>query len=168
MMSRRTKILLPTTNNLLAPGHSNYEEKQIKKQQKQAHYYNRHTKPLSELTEGQSVRVQSKPGTKYWEKGTVTRVLPYHSYELQVGGREMRRNRVQIRECKGADTTPNDTANRSGTTIDPTVHPEFSTTRPITPTEANREPCRTRSGRIVHPPKQHEASGTVFRGAFCV
>ena len=161
MMSRRTKTLLPTTNNLLSPRPSNvhYKEKQIAKQQKQAHYYNRRAKPLSQLTEGQSVRVHSKPGTTSWEKGTVTRALPYNSYELEVGGREIRRNRIQIRESQGAHTTSDDIKNKTVNTGIPnmsTESPEMSSPkRAIIPTQrpANNQPCRTRSGHIVHPPK---------------
>ena len=73
MMSRRMKTLLPTTNNLLAPRPSDvhYKDKHIIKHWKQEHYYNRY----AELPEGQCVRVQNKPGTKAWEKATVTEVL---------------------------------------------------------------------------------------------
>ena len=161
MMSRRTKTLLPTTNNLLAPRPSNvhYKKKQIAKQQKQVHYYNHRAKPLSQLTEGQSVRVHSKPSTTSWEKGTVTRALPYNSYELEVGGREICRNRIQIRESQGAHTTSDDIKNKTVNTGFPnmsTQSPEMSSPKcAIIPTQrpANNQPCRTRSGRIVHPPK---------------
>ena len=161
MMSRRTKTLLPTTNNLLTPRPSNvyYKEKQIAKQQKQAHYYNRRAKPLSQLTEGQSLQVHSKPGATSWEKGTVTRALSYNSYELEVGGREICRNRIQIRDSQGAHTTSNDTKNKSvntGNRNTSTESPEMSSPKHvIVPTQrpANNQPRRTKSGRIVHPPK---------------
>ena len=161
MMSRRTKTLLPTSNNLLFPSPSNvhYKEKQTANKRKQAHYYNRRAKPLSQLTEGQNVRVRSKPGAASWEKGTVTRVLPYHSYEVDIGGREIRRNRVQIRDSPGAHLTLDDPNNKGQVNGDQNMSKESqdmsSPKRVITPTEgpANNQPIRTKSGRVVRPPQ---------------
>ena len=113
-----------------------YKEKQLAKQQEQVHY-NRRSKPLSQLTEGQSVRVHSKPGAASWEKGTVTRVLP----------------------SQGAYTTSDDAKNKSVNTGNPKMSPEspeVSSPKPVivlTERLTNNQPCRTRSGHIVDPPK---------------
>ena len=60
-MGRRTKRLIPTTQNLLMPKTNppRVEKSQLKeRQQVQAKYYNRTTKELPTLSEGDVVRMK--------------------------------------------------------------------------------------------------------------
>ena len=61
LMGRRTKTLIPTTQNLLMPKTNPHriEKSQLKEhQQVQAKYYNRTTKELPTLSEGDVVQMK--------------------------------------------------------------------------------------------------------------
>ena len=60
LVGRRCRTSLPTSRHNLRPRHSTEHEKQ-------ANYYNRSTRPLSELSPGDPVRMRL-PGTKTWSK----------------------------------------------------------------------------------------------------
>ena len=74
-MNRRTRTLLPITNNLLQPRSVNAKQEREKMkdiQKKQAHYYNRGARDLPILDEGETVRM--KPfalNKKEWKKVVV-------------------------------------------------------------------------------------------------
>jgi len=102
LLSRRTRTLLPMKASFLQPrSMDTYKERQKLKQRqdRQAHYYNKHAKDLSVLEEGDVVRM--KPfvlGQKVWQKGQVLRRLDERSYEIDTGNGVYRRNRVHIRK----------------------------------------------------------------------
>ena len=74
-MNRRTRTILPTTNNLLEPKNLNtsHEKEKLRDARKmQARYYNTSAHDLPVLSEGDTVRI--KPfiqGQKEWKKGVV-------------------------------------------------------------------------------------------------
>ena len=72
----------------------------IRKRQTVKTYYDRHTKPLPDLTIGQSVRVKCHPQipNSNWESGMVIYKEAPRSYGVQVNGRFYRRNRIHIRQ----------------------------------------------------------------------
>ena len=71
----------------------------IREKQTVKTYYDRHTKPLPDLTIGQPVRVKCHPQipNSNWESGTVIGKAP-RSYGVQVNGKFNRRNRIHIRQ----------------------------------------------------------------------
>ena len=72
----------------------------IRKRQTAKTYYDRHTKPLLDLTIGQPVRVKCHPQipNSNRESGTVFGKEAQRSYGVQVNGIFYRRNRIHIRQ----------------------------------------------------------------------
>ena len=70
----------------------------VRKRQTAKTYYDRHTKPLPDLTIGQPVRVKCHPKipNSNWESGMVIGKEATWSYGVQVNGRFYRRNRIHI------------------------------------------------------------------------
>ena len=103
LFSRRTKTLLPTTKRLLEPSITTQvlKEKQLKVQ-KQAKYYNRHTKDLPPLHEGDKVSIQPiRAHEREWKQATVNKQVNIRSYEVELeDGNTLRRNRrhLQVRK----------------------------------------------------------------------
>ena len=67
---------------------------------RQAHYYNRGARDLKPLKIQDPVRIAPPDGlgqTREWKRGTVTKVLPNRSYEIQSDGVNYRRNRRHLR-----------------------------------------------------------------------
>ncbi|MGH0185610.1 UNVERIFIED_CONTAM: hypothetical protein FKN15_018632 [Acipenser sinensis] len=99
-MSRRTRTLLPTAQQLLKPKvvEDVTERKEIR-QQKTKHYYNRQAKDMPELQEGQTIRALLTPNSKSnkWEPGICTKQISPRSYEVKVNGHTYRRNRKDIK-----------------------------------------------------------------------
>ncbi|MGH0142006.1 UNVERIFIED_CONTAM: hypothetical protein FKN15_074960 [Acipenser sinensis] len=100
LMSRRTRTLLPTAQQLLKPKvvEDVTERKEIR-QQKTKHYYNRQAKDMPELQEGQTIRALLTPNSKSnkWEPGICTKQISPRSYEVKVNGHTYRRNRKDIK-----------------------------------------------------------------------
>ena len=74
-------------------------EKTTKHQKSQA-YYDRTAKDLNELNPGDTVRVKPEGLLKgqEWKKGTVSQNCGYRSYDVNVDGKLLRRNRVHLKE----------------------------------------------------------------------
>ncbi|KAL1268701.1 hypothetical protein QQF64_034064 [Cirrhinus molitorella] len=73
LMSRHLRSTLPSTNQQLLPkvvSCKDVRAKRLHKQQHQKSYYDRSARPLSQLKEGQAVRVQEKG---YWEPAVIIR-----------------------------------------------------------------------------------------------
>ena len=67
---------------------------------KQKEYYNKGSKELEALEEGNTVRIKPQDG-KEWKKAIVLKVLPYKSYIVKTeSGREYRRNRRDLIKTK--------------------------------------------------------------------
>lgn len=99
LMSRRLRSMVPARVSSLLPALTApdkfYDNREDLLQQTEARY-NARSRPLTDLSEGDSVRVQMTSDGK-WTPGTVSRVRPEpRSYDVQVGGRTLRRNRSQI------------------------------------------------------------------------
>ena len=103
-LGRRTKTKLPTTHDALKPmqHQSKHEMQQLMLNQKrQAHYFNKHSKPLSELDEGDVVRMKPfRLGDDKWKKATVLRRLDERSYEVIHHNQVYRRNREHLRSSR--------------------------------------------------------------------
>nr|XP_054761445.1 uncharacterized protein LOC129267847 [Lytechinus pictus] len=101
-LGRRTQILLPTTESLLKPrGHTISDLENLKKmQQRQAKYFDRHTKSHPDLRDGSVVRMKPFTTTnKKWTKATVAKRLDERSYELECNDKLYTRNREHLRAC---------------------------------------------------------------------
>ncbi|KAK7105231.1 hypothetical protein V1264_016637 [Littorina saxatilis] len=99
-LNRRTRTLLPTTQTLLKPKLDHEaKDKLILSQKKQKRNFDKHSKDLPTLEEGDSVRLQPfRLGEKKWKKGVVARRLDDRSYEVEADGALYRRNRVHLRQ----------------------------------------------------------------------
>lgn len=135
LLGRRCKTQLPTTKELLKPQSVQTEE--IKKntqarQARQAKYYNRGTRDLCPLEEGDLVRMRPfRLGKKVWEKATVTKGHDERSYEVETESGTYRRNRVDLKE----QPTP---SRPLGQTPSPT--PPMTPNKDKVPAETNRPP----------------------------
>ena len=101
LMNRRTRTLLPTSANLLQPRIVDDKAKMKKKVDKQAEYFNKSSKKLQPLEEGDTVRM--KPlvrGNKTWEKAVVSQRLDERSYLVETSQGLYRRNRVHLRKTQ--------------------------------------------------------------------
>ena len=97
---RRLKSEIPMKATLLTPeiAETILEEK-AKKTAKSKMYYNRTAKDLSILKSGDTVTIKPEGVTKgqKWRKGLVVQKLPYRSYDVEVDGKTLGRNRVHLR-----------------------------------------------------------------------
>ena len=67
-------------------------------QQKQKVYFDRRTKPLAPLEEGDMVRIQPfTSNKKTWSHGEVLTRLDDRSYDIKAGNQVIRRNRVHLK-----------------------------------------------------------------------
>ena len=103
LMGRRTKTLIPTTQNLLIPKTNppGVEKSQLKeRQQVQAEYYNRTRKELPTLSEGDVLRMKPfKLSAKSWPKAQVTARLDERWYTVEAeNGAIYRRNRQHLKK----------------------------------------------------------------------
>ena len=103
LFNRRTRSLIPMTENLLAPRgkeHLKLDNLQLKhNKEKQAATYNRTARDLSVLRHGDTVRMQPfRLGQKEWQKGIVHQRLDDRSYEIETPRGLYRRNRVHLRK----------------------------------------------------------------------
>lgn len=101
-LGRRTRSFLPMTQNLLKPtfGGMDTARKNInRQQQRQQLYYNRGTKDLKPLEEGDVVRMQPfVKGKHEWRKGIVNKRLDQRSYEVTDNNTTFRRNRAHLKK----------------------------------------------------------------------
>ena len=168
LMSRSLRSILPTTNNHLKPHVVDPElarEKMEQKQATQRHYYNKGTRELKPLANGEEVHIQTKSGN--WKPATVLgqQTTP-RSYTVRTkDGSEYRRNRRHLlksrtpqytnEETSGdvdkpeVSTTSEDRECDNGAESEPTIN-QRPTVNPPAPFMDN-EPCTTRSGRVVKP-----------------
>ena len=82
LMNRRTKTLLPVTSNLIKPEISVNRHRSLCVSQRQKSYYDKHSKDLRSLEEGDVVRM--KPfHSQQWKKATVCKRLADCSYRVE-------------------------------------------------------------------------------------
>ena len=103
LMGRRTKTLLPTTNQLLQASKSSDDRaKFIERQQKQKCYYDRTAKDVKPLEKGDAVRMEPlRPGEKTWHKALVIGKHDQRSYTVETSdGGTYRCNRIHLRKTQ--------------------------------------------------------------------
>lgn len=96
LMGRRTQTLLPTTAKLLRPKTIKGIAKRLEhNQQNQKHYYDRSSKPLSKLQQGDTVRIRTD---RSWKPAVVVRCCAEpRSYIVKTSsGQLLRRNRRDL------------------------------------------------------------------------
>ena len=104
-LGRRTRTGLPTSGHLLLPNRPRDHDRQ-KLQQRQDQVrerFDRQSKPLSPLAEGDHVRVKpTSMKSKIWVKGAVTQRLDDRSYLVRTENSLIRRNRIDLRQVPQA------------------------------------------------------------------
>ncbi|XP_035212387.1 uncharacterized protein K02A2.6-like, partial [Stegodyphus dumicola] len=148
LMSRRTRTILPTSEELLKP---------------QKSYYDRHTKTLPSLNKGDCVRVYQD---NRWKPAVVEEVHKTpRSYILRSGGSVLRRNRKDIRE-NGSAVEENIRGTEQGVNAQKTDvkgydsrYSQGQSLEDQLPNSANSETrnveLRTRSERVIRKPARY-------------
>ena len=97
LFGRRCKTLLPVVGSLLQPSYPTKEDtrKVIGAKQRQQYYYNRQSKPLEPIAEGDSVHIKL-PGQDVWSPGICTGQQGPRSYHITTDRGTYRRNRRQL------------------------------------------------------------------------
>ena len=137
------KTLLATAGTLLQPKILEGTEDKLKERKmKQALFYNKGTKELPELQSGDTVRMKPLPSDKekLWRRGSVVKQVEPRSYEVDLQGTMLRRNRRHLVKTKEPS---------------PQLDLESQENLPAssTPLPVERPPAmQTRSGRIIHRP----------------
>ena len=99
LMQRRTRTTLPTASKLLKPKVvQNVHENLKLKQETQKRYFDRGTKQLPLLKEGEKVKMRL-PNKSWKDAKVVTKSTFPRSYVVECEGRQYRRNRVDLRKC---------------------------------------------------------------------
>jgi hypothetical protein len=168
LMGRRTRTLLPTSPKLLKPAYTqDHKAIKVNHQAKVAEKGARF-KELKPLQVNDSVRIQPiNPAQEIWKPATVTRQVNPRSYIVTTeNGRQLRRNRVQLRLQK--DTPKPPTQSRPPPEPEPrSPHQSAAPTRPetnppvCTNSENSTEPSSptvttTRSGRTIRKPVKYQ------------
>ena len=171
LFNRRTRTLLPTTAKLL-------EQKTLdpiktvndiqRKKDKMKFYYDRTSKPLKPLEEGDVIRMKPfNMRNKTWKKAKVTERLDDRSYLVETDYGMYRRNRQDLKSSNET-TSPTTQAPQMAplpmqvpepklpTPQKPSVSkasPRKQTIHTNMPKQSSPEPHKTRSGRVSKPPK---------------
>ena len=103
LLGRGTKTLLPISRELLMPENKSLCSKTTESIQgnkdKKAKYYNRGTRELEQLKQGDTVRIEPKEKGKEWTKARVEEPVNIRSYKVQSEeGTTYRRNRKSMRK----------------------------------------------------------------------
>ena len=159
LMSRLTRTKIPVSPDVLKPKVVSNTEALLKKREKdQERYYNKGSRILPELEEGQKVQIRTDPKLP-WVKGVVKNKGDKRSYEVKTETSTVRRNRRHIIPTEKGQVLSSlyDTDERA-TQVEPvlkepeqTLQEETSKqTKAVTPT---RIPVAvTRSGKQVKTP----------------
>ena len=98
LMSRRTQTMLPMAESLLRPKtEKRVPEKILQKRVQSKQYYDRVSRPLPDLSPGETVRVKVFVKNKFWSLGKIVRQVAPRSFLVNVQGQIYRRNRSFIR-----------------------------------------------------------------------
>ena len=181
LFGRRTRTKLPMAQTLLhTPETCSVKNALFASKNKQAAYYNRHTKEKPSLKVGQTVRFQPDDSGE-WRKGTIKQTLPFRSYDIQLEDGSTRRRTskhvrysaeppIVLREDENNETgssVANDVSTdtmavRHGTipvtqsaTLVSTTSAHDVDRRGSTGSSPGAPAMRTRSGRIVVPPARY-------------
>ena len=123
-MGRRCKTVLPIASTLLQPRYSTDEESRatMGKKERKRYYYNKHTKALQPILQGEIVRMKL-PGQKARSAVTCLGPVGPRSYNARINGSVYRRNRSQLVISK-----------------EPPI-PEVTETEPVTPEPSSKTSC---------------------------
>ena len=107
MFGRRMQTNIPIANELLQPQLvMDVRERKKQKQEKQALYFNRHTRVLPDLQVGDHVRLQPSRHRDKWDEAEVKEKVGIRSYRIITdSGRELRRNRRHLRKTSAHSTS---------------------------------------------------------------
>lgn len=122
LMGRRYRTLLPTSESLLRPSYSLRDDVRAMsdKKRRQKEYYDRHAKPLPNVSPGEIVRMRL-PGQKVWTPATCLDSAGPRSSLVKSGGAVYRRNRrdiIKTSETPGATHSSSGTLPPGHTTVD--------------------------------------------------
>ena len=97
LMGRRCRTLLPTSECPLRPSYSLRDDVRAMsdKKRRQKEYYDRHAKPLPNVSPGEMVRMRL-PGQKVWTPATCLDSAGPRSFLIKSGGAVFRRNRRDV------------------------------------------------------------------------
>ena len=114
--------------------------------QRQKFPYNQHTKPLEEISPGETVRVKL-PGKERWTKGTCAKALDHRSYFVKVGDIQYRRNWRHLLKM-GEPSTPEQ---------DEGINPTLPASEENKPEKVDSSTTESRrSGRVRQAPVWHK------------
>ena len=104
LMSRKMRRRLPTPKYLLKPipkPTSQVRQQLLSRQRSQKNFFDRGTRPLPELHQGEAVRIQQR---RVWKPAVVVKhhVAPRSYIVAAPDGTQMRRNRVHLQQRKEA------------------------------------------------------------------
>ena len=104
LMSRKLRTRLPTPKDLLKPiprPTSQVRQQLLSRQRSQKNFYDRVTRPLPELHQGEAVRIQQG---REWKPAVVVKqhVAPRSYLAATQDDKQMRRNRVHLQQTKEA------------------------------------------------------------------
>lgn len=168
LFNRRTNTLLPTSPKVLQPTVTDSQAQyHTASKLRQKQYYDRGSKELSELQQGDVVRVRPMQKATEWQKGIVERKVGIRSYEVRTEHNTYRRNRRHLRK---AHLTGPPTIAATPTTDHvqkPSDRPHLKQPPPAAKspeqetTQGNlgqkeQQAVVTRAGRIVKPPRYLE------------
>ncbi len=153
LMSRRLRSPLPTSAAALQPKVVVSAPQQLqKKQANQKKYYDKGTRDLAELKQGESVLLRKE---KTWEPATVTAVhdAPRSYIVTSNNGQTVRRNRSHLSTTP--TEIPSDTTPSTHSTVRPreesnSIAPTAATTTPSN----SATPTRSRPTRAIKPPER--------------
>ena len=104
MFNRRMRTLVPVTSQLLRPISIDHEQLLEKLRQRQERYqdqYDKHSRKLTELREGDTVWVEPVgPGQMVWKKAKVVGKYGRNSFIIELDGKQYRRSRVHLRKAQ--------------------------------------------------------------------
>ena len=105
LMSRLTRTKIPVSPDVLKPKVvSNTEALLKKREQDQERYYNKGSRTLPELEEGQKAQIRTDPKLP-WVKGVIESKGDKRSYEVKTETSTVRRNRKQINSKRERTST---------------------------------------------------------------
>lgn len=153
LMGRRTKTLLPTAKILLKPEiQKNVIENYYQTKEKQKYYYDRESKSLPNLNEGDVVRIKPDLPRKEWRKGTCMKKVNPRSYKINCDGQILRRNRRHLIKTEENVCDREEETLDSGITENPpeTVNIQPSSSSVARSRRQTRLPCRLQDYIVYH------------------
>ena len=175
-LHRRLRSEIPMKATLLTPEISETVlAEKAKKTAKSQMYYNRTAKDLSVLKPGETVTIKPEGLTKgqKWRKGLIVQKHPFRSYDVEVDGKLLRRNRAHLKstgkrpnleKTQSAQTSKTDVKDRaseskksSSNAVPSSTKLKSESTKPVKLAKKMEVVTaqRTRSGRLVKVPARY-------------